>query len=243
MNKSALRMALQWAWALTYLQAGSFLCWALVPARGRFRAWRTPAKGYGRHVAWLWDLPQEVRGWEALPKAIRDGRQPVVFIANHASALDPLMLGINLPTHFLFMPKREMVYVPVLGWVTWLWGCIFIDRHDHARALASMELAAARIRGGESILTFPEGTRTRDGRLLPFKKGAFHLARQARVPVIPLGLRGTFELMPRGTWRIQPGPFVLNVGQPLEPGAFEDVEAFRDAAEAAVRDLVQTAGS
>jgi 1-acyl-sn-glycerol-3-phosphate acyltransferase len=128
--------------------------------------------------------------------------------------------------------------VPFLGWVIWLAGFIFIDRGNRQAAVDSLERAARRIRGGQSIVAFPEGTRSLDGQLLPFKKGAFALAFQAGVPVVPFYIHGGTQILPKGTWRVEGGPYRVTMGAPLEPTDYPDIDALRKAAEDAVRGLM-----
>jgi 1-acyl-sn-glycerol-3-phosphate acyltransferase len=144
----------------------------------------------------------------------------------------------TLPCHPVFVAKRELAKVPFLGWVIWLADFIFIDRRNQAAAKRSLRVAAARIHAGQSIVAFPEGTRSQDGRLLPFKKGAFVLAFQAAVPVVPFAIQGGPGILPKGTWRVQGGSYRITVGAPLDPGSYADAEALRKAAESAVQGLL-----
>lgn len=95
-------------------------------------------------------------------------------------------------------------------------GCVFIERGDHERARESLRKAAERIRNGLCMVVFPEGTRSKDGHLLEFKKGPFHLAAEARVPIVPVALIGTSALLPSGSMGIQSGEVVVRFGEPLE---------------------------
>ena len=107
-----------------------------------------------------------------------------------------------------------------LGWAAMCAGVIFLDRGQREKALRSLHAAALKIRGGRNVVIFPEGTRTRTGELLPFKKGGFSLAMDAAVPIIPLATVGGFRTLPRGTMRIRPGRYIVNFGQPVDPTAF-----------------------
>ncbi|HJV38313.1 MAG TPA: lysophospholipid acyltransferase family protein, partial [Geothrix sp.] len=149
----------------------------------------------------------------------------------------PLMIS-TLPCRPVFVAKRELAGIPFLGWVIWLADFIFIDRRDRAAAMASLAEAAARIRAGQAIVAFPEGTRSRDGKLLPFKKGAFALAFEAGVPVVPFAIHGGPQILPKGTWRVKGGPYRITVGAPLESTQFRDAEALRVASDAVVRQLL-----
>src|SRR5213078_3864411 len=98
---------------------------------------------------------------------------------------------------------------------------IFIDRQNAISARRSIERAKERIRAGTSVLLFPEGTRSRDGQLQPFKKGGFHLAIDAGVPIVPVAIRGTRELMPRGSLRVKPGRVRVTIGEPIPTDGLE----------------------
>ena len=115
-------------------------------------------------------------------------------MSNHQSALDISVLLSHLPVPFKFVAKRELFRIPVFGRAIKKAGYINIDRDNPREALKAIEEAVARIRGGTSVLIFPEGTRSRDGNLLPFMKGAFSLATRAGVPVVPLAVIGTNPL-------------------------------------------------
>lgn len=163
-----------------------------------------------------------VEGWEALPEDIRSGRQPVVFMPNHGSLLDPPFVLTALPLHPVFIAKKEIRLIPLVGWAVACAGMIYIDRGSRERAVASLKQAAQEVRSGKSVVIFPEGTRTRDGALLPFKKGGFHLAADAGVPIVPVGIQGAFEVLPKGTFLLNPGRIRVKVGEPV---ALEDREA------------------
>jgi 1-acyl-sn-glycerol-3-phosphate acyltransferase len=128
-----------------------------------------------------------------------------VICANHASIFDILALVRTIPPPFRFVAKRELLSWPIIGWALRPAGQIVIDRADHARALRSMAEAALRkIRG--QVIFFVEGTRSRTGQLLPFKKGAFHFAIDNRLPVLPTAVRGTFATLAKQPWwRLQTG--------------------------------------
>jgi 1-acyl-sn-glycerol-3-phosphate acyltransferase len=205
---------------------------------GGRRAFWLVAPRYIRLTAWAFGIQRELVGWEALPVGIRDGAQPAMFIGNHASLFDPPLMISTLPCHPVFVAKRELIRVPFLGWVIWLAGFIFIDRSRVQASRRSLMEAAQRIRAGQSIVAFPEGTRSRDGGLLPFKKGPFHLAFEANVPLVPFAIRGGPAILPKGTWRVRGGVYRIRVGTPLLPGDFAHPVALRLAAEAAVRELM-----
>jgi len=141
--------------------------------------------------------------------------QPYVFMANHASTIDIWALFLAIPRRVRMIAKKQLARLPLFGWVMWAGRFIFIDRQNATAARRSIEEAGRRIRGGCSVVIFPEGTRTRDGQLGSFKKGGFHLAMEAGVPIVPIALQGTRALMPRGSFRVKSGPIKAIIGAPI----------------------------
>ena len=150
--------------------------------------------------------------------------QPYVFMANHASTLDIWAMFIVVPRRIRMIAKKQLGRIPLLGWVMWAGRFIFIDRQNGVAARRSIDLAGERIRGGDSVLLFPEGTRTRDGTLGPFKKGGFHLAVKAGVPIVPVALKGTRALMPRGSLLLRSGTIKAIIGEPVPTQGLSDEE-------------------
>lgn len=139
-----------------------------------------------------------------------------IFIANHQSNVDIWVLAKVMPIGTRFVAKQELFRIPVLGRAMTAAGFIRINRSNRSEAIRSLTQAAESIRGGRPVILFPEGTRSRDGRLQPFKKGAFHLATLAGVPVVPVAIRGTFEIMPPGSLRVRPGPIEVFFEPPID---------------------------
>lgn len=157
----------------------------------------------------------EVEGLEHLV-----GSGPAVLVANHESWFDVFAMVAHLPVNYRFVGKIELTRIPFFGpaWVSA--GHIAIDRSDRDRAIESLQRAGETLRReGAVVVMFPEGTRSRDGKLLPFKKGAFVLALQTGVPVIPVGISGSRPIMPKGAWRVRPGTIRIRIGPPIPPGA------------------------
>ena len=120
-----------------------------------------------------------------------------------------------IPRTFSWVAKEELFHVPVFGSAMRRAGYIPLDRSDGRKALKSMRLAAERIAAGTSVVIFPEGTRTQDGALLPFKRGAFLLAARAGVPIVPFTINGSMEINPRNRLELHPGTISVRFAQPI----------------------------
>ena len=179
------------------------------------------------------DLARAWSGWVIRFAGVRvlvDNRaqlvpgQPYVFMANHASSLDIWVMFIAVPRRIRMIAKKQLGRIPLLGWVMWAGRFIFIDRQNGVAARRSIELAGQRIRNGDSVMIFPEGTRTRDGSLGFFKKGGVHLAVKAGVPIVPVALRGTRALMPRGSLLLRSGTVKAIIGEPIPTEGLSEEE-------------------
>lgn len=181
-------------------------------------------------LLWAGGATLSVRGKERV-----DFTRPAIYVCNHQSTIDIPALFLALPVNFRFVAKQALKYVPVLGWYMSMAKFVFIDRSNHKKAVRSLELAGERIRGGISIAMFPEGTRSPDLAIMPFKKGPFALAMKAGVPVVPIVIEGSGKLMPKNSWNITPGPVHVVIGAPIDPKPFGDD---REALMKVVRDRV-----
>src|SRR5262249_20779655 len=131
-----------------------------------------------------------------------DPRRPTIYASNHQSTSDIPALLAALPVNIRFVAKKQLRWVPIVGWYLQLAGHIIVDRSNTRSAIASLDRGAQKIRAGTSILVFPEGTRSPHRRILPFKKGPFALALKAGVPICPVTVEGSGKLMPKRSWRI-----------------------------------------
>ncbi|NMO15863.1 1-acyl-sn-glycerol-3-phosphate acyltransferase [Pyxidicoccus fallax] len=145
-----------------------------------------------------------------------DWGQPHVFLMNHQSALDIPCAFAALPVNLRFVAKHVLRYVPFLGQYMAMTGMIFVNRSRHTEAVQSMALAGECIRAGASILAFPEGTRSRDGSILPFKKGPFVLALEAGVPIVPVAIEGSRQVLPPDAFCLRRHDIRVKVGRPIE---------------------------
>jgi 1-acyl-sn-glycerol-3-phosphate acyltransferase len=141
--------------------------------------------------------------------------QPYIVMSNHQSHYDVLAVYGLLPLQLRWVIKKELRKIPIFGLGCERMGQIFIDRGNPEQAYKSLEAAGQKIRNGASVVFFPEGTRSRDGKLLPFKKGGFSMAFAAGVPILPITVRGSRAVLPKGTVRIRPGTIELLVHDPV----------------------------
>jgi 1-acyl-sn-glycerol-3-phosphate acyltransferase len=144
-----------------------------------------------------------------------DRGQSYVVMANHQSVFDIAAIVRTLPVPFRFVAKREIVWIPFFGWAAAMSGQILIDRSRRERAIRSLERAAGRIRNGMSVIIFPEGTRSETGKLRELKSGGFHLAAEARVPILPVSVSGSARITPRRSLRVESGTIRVTYGKPI----------------------------
>lgn len=142
---------------------------------------------------------------------------PVIFMGNHQGNFDILALTLAIPRRFSWLAKEELFRIPLFGGAMRRAGYIALNRSDGRQALKSIEDAAGRIREGVSVVVFPEGTRTHDGNLLPFKKGGFILASRAAVPVVPFTINGSMAINPRNRFELYPGTISITFAEPVQP--------------------------
>lgn len=198
------------------------------------RCWNNPRR-WARAIIRAAGVRVEIEGLEHLGE---DSAQ--VLVANHESWFDVLALAGYLPVDYRFVAKKELAGVPVFGPAWRACGHIAIDRRDQQAAIEALERARREVHDRPlTIVMYPEGTRTPDGELLPFKKGAFVLAIQVGVPVVPVGIEGARAVMPKGSLRVRPGTLRIRIGEPLhtEGLAMRDRDALTSRARAAVKAL------
>jgi 1-acyl-sn-glycerol-3-phosphate acyltransferase len=151
---------------------------------------------------------------EGIEKISKDGSY--VFVSNHLSYMDTPVALANIPVQFRFLAKRGLFQIPFLGWHLARAGHIRVPREDARAAVKTMNVAAQVVRDfGISLLIFPEGGRSRDGEMRPFKEGAAFIAVRAGVPLVPMCLKGTREILPFGSGHIRPGTVTMRIGDPI----------------------------
>lgn len=139
-----------------------------------------------------------------------------VFLANHQSYFDIPALLATLPGTVRFAAKRSLFKIPIFGWALAAGGFIPVDRKDKSRAVEVHAAAGARLRAGISVLFFPEGTRSHDGGLGTFYRGGFLVAQKCGAPIVPVGISGSRQVLPRRRWSVQPGRIRVRLGAPVD---------------------------
>jgi 1-acyl-sn-glycerol-3-phosphate acyltransferase len=168
---------------------------------------------------------------------------PFVYAVNHQSLLDILVLGAVLPHDFKWAAKRSLMRIPFLGWHLQLAGHVPVDRRAGSRAAAEVVKRFEEvIHQGKPLLIFPEGTRSEDGIVRPFKNGGFYAAQRTGVPVVPVALEGTHTLMTKGAIDTGPGRIPVKVGKSIVPRKGMKVNELRDLTHAAIIDLHRSIG-
>jgi len=184
------------------------LCSSLFDSQGRWQ------HAFARIWSWLILRTSGIRtraeGLENLT-----GLKTAIYCANHQSAMDIPILFVNLPVQFRFVAKRSLFKLPFLGWHLTRSGHIPVDRGRPKGARMSLDAAARKIRAGSCVLLFPEGHRSRDGKLLPFRSGSFYLAIQSGVPIVPITLNGTRAVLKPDTHHVRPGLTEMIVHPPI----------------------------
>jgi 1-acyl-sn-glycerol-3-phosphate acyltransferase len=171
----------------------------------------------------------EISGRENIPA------QPAIFMSNHVSNLDPPILLPLLPYRTAFFIKRSLLNIPLVGYGMRLAGFIPVDRDGRPEsARQSVEAAGRVLQSGVSISTFPEGTRSRTGRLLPFKKGPFYLAMETGAPVVPISIWGSEQMMMKGSLLIKPGTAHLTFHPVVDPHHYPNREKLAEAVRATI---------
>lgn len=164
-------------------------------------------------------------------------RQCYIFMSNHVSNLDPPVLIPSIPGRCSVLVKKELFRIPILGTGMRLADLVPVDRSDRESSIESVNAAGRVLAKGLHMVIYPEGTRSADGRLRPFKKGPFHLAMDTGIPVIPVTLLGTFESWPKTRFALSPGAATVIFHRAIDPKDFTD----RDALMQAVRDAIASA--
>ena len=219
------RIVLGWLFICTFLPL--VIVVSLLTLRiGVHRWFHRFSRVFGRTVLGIAGVRLVVEGGEAF-----EGRRTRIFLINHTSQLDLFIMASVMPPGGGPIGKREFLRIPILGWAWWALDLLTIDRSNLERAKGSMSEASRRLRERrDTVIIAPEGTRSRDGKLGPFKMGAFHLAAEVDAPIIPVIIRGAGHCQPMGSVLIEPGVVSIEVLDeiPTDDYAGSDLHERRD---------------
>lgn len=217
----------------TYLVLGIPAALVLIPLAaitGNATLLYHAAQRISRAALWMARIRVQVEGRELIP-----AHTACLFMANHVSNLDPPALIPYIPGRTVAFLKRSLMKIPVLGYAFRLGDFIPVDRDGRVEsALESAVSAKQVLEQGVHITIFVEGTRSRDGRMLPFKKGPFFLAMETGAPCVPVSIHGTETMMKKGSARIYPGTAHVRFHAPIDPAQFETREELMEAVRAAI---------
>ncbi len=183
------------------------------------RTFHWTSRMWSRFILRLFHIRVKTRGANFI-----DPSQRYIYISNHASAFDIPAVVVGIPDDIRFVLKKELTRIPIWGWALKYGHYIVIDRGKARDAIKSLDEAAERMRHGASVILFAEGTRTRDGKLQPFKRGAFTLAVKAGIPIIPVTINNTFKILPKGSLHVNPADIELVFGKPIPTLSIEGRE-------------------
>jgi 1-acyl-sn-glycerol-3-phosphate acyltransferase len=177
------------------------------------RSRRWPSFFQGLWVEWLLrtnGIPVRVEGMENLNKG-----QSYILVSNHASILDIPALISAAPFPVRFLAKKSLLWFPIFGWALYFSSHILVDRKSAQSALRGLKKAPSLLKKGISIIVFAEGTRSPDGEMKEFKRGAFLLAQHSKFPVVPVSINGSYEMLPRHGWCCWPGTIQIRMNEPI----------------------------
>jgi 1-acyl-sn-glycerol-3-phosphate acyltransferase len=169
------------------------------------------ARLWGKTALWANRVKVRMEGMEHL-----NGRGPYIFMSNHQSYYDVFALLGHLPYQFKWLVKKELFSIPFLGWTMAAVGYISVDRGGTRDTVEAMNEAARKIRDGMSVTIFPEGSRSPDGSIQPFKKGGFTLAIKSKIPIVPIAIDGSRDIMPKNKFTAASGEIRMRMDRPIE---------------------------
>ena len=184
----------------------------MTPIAGDAKWGYYPGRVWGRVMCAIALTRVKIKGNENI-----DPEKSYIFVANHQSMFDIFLIYGYLNAKFKWIMKMELRRTPLLGKACESMGHIFVDRSSPMRAQKSLEAAKSRLlQGNNSIFLFPEGTRSANGKIGRFKRGAFTIARDLHFPIIPVSISGAYDVLPKGGWHITPGQITMTIHQPID---------------------------
>lgn len=188
-------------------------------------------------ILWICGVKLDVSGLR-----IFDASKPLIFVSNHQSYMDIPCLFKAIRSNLYFTAKSQLKRLPFVGWYMALTGMIFIDRSNKQRAIASIDKAGDLIRNGKNVIIFPEGRRSLNGAVGPFKRGAFHLALRSNASVIPIAISGTGNVWFKKRFRLNPGPVSVKIGEPISASGYTE-QTIQNFVERIRNEVIQLQGS
>jgi len=164
-----------------------------------------------------------------------------IYVANHSSHFDPPAMALSSPAPLYFLAKKELKYVPFIGWYIWMSGMIFIDRKNKKRSKESLRIAGEKVKSGKNLISFAEGTRSKTGELMVFRRGAFKMSLEHGIDIVPVGIHGARDVLASGEWLIKPGPISVKYGEVMNYKDYKNhsIEEYAAACREKVAELIE----
>lgn len=178
-----------------------------------------PGMIWGRLFYLLFFIPLMVDGKEHIQKG-----QSYVIAPNHQSYWDAFLIYGYIGIKFKWMMKKELGRIPFVGWACYMAGCIFIDRSSRESGINSIRKAESKLKDGMSVVIFPEGTRSEDGQMGKFKRGAFLISEELGLPILPVTIDGNYDVMSRHAWNVTWHPVHMTIHEPVWPRSTKDTD-------------------
>lgn len=189
----------------------------LYPLYANCRIPNKPAEWWSRLTCYLFFVQVQLTGSEKINPS-----QSYIFVSNHQSVFDIFALYGWMPNVFKWVMKIELKKIPLVGSACEIAGHVFIDRSNPLAAQESIKQAENKLVDGISLVVFPEGTRTHNGKISKFKKGAFRIAQDLQLPIVPITIKGSFERFPRGAFLVKPGKIELTIHNPIDVSNYSE---------------------
>ena len=186
-----------------------------------------PGMIWGRLFYLIFLIPLKVDGKENIKKG-----QSYIIAPNHQSYWDAFLIYGFIGIKFKWMMKKELGRIPFVGWACYMAGCIFIDRSSRESSINSIRKAESKLKNGMSVVIFPEGTRSYDGQMSKFKRGAFLISEELGLPILPVTIDGNYDVMSRHAWNVTWHPVHMTIHEPVWP------RSTKDSTEAEVKEIM-----
>lgn len=180
-------------------------------SKDRVHPFQLAARYWSSFLLFCAGVKVEVKGAKKVPL-----KEPVIYVSNHQGSADIMILLAKLPTLFRFIIKKELFKIPIFGWYLRKAGYLSVERGVGHKAHKLFSRSVEVLRSGENLVVFPEGTRSRSGKLGAFKRGSLLLAFKAGVKVVPVAISGSYDIQPHGSLLIRPRPVKLFIGDPVD---------------------------